>query len=202
MASSASTRRRSLPSTEADQGLMTPYESYADEVLGRARVAAEAFKKLDQPDVDRIVEAAFRAAFDARIELARLAADETGIGVFEHKVLKNAWASLLIYEQIRGRRTVGVAGARCAQRAHRDRQPRGPGARHHPAHEPHLDRHLQGPHLPQDAESDDPESRIARRGSARARRRASSAKRRFSPARRPTRFRSSRRRRSSTSTRS
>ena len=87
---------------------MAPYEAYADEVVGRARAAAEAFQKLDQEAVDRIVEAAFRAAFDARIELARLAVDETGIGVFEHKVLKNAWASLLIYEQIRGQRTVGV----------------------------------------------------------------------------------------------
>jgi acetaldehyde dehydrogenase/alcohol dehydrogenase len=55
-----------------------------------------------------MVEAAFRAAFDARIALARLAAEETGIGILEHKVIKNAWASLLIYEHIRPQRTVGI----------------------------------------------------------------------------------------------
>jgi acetaldehyde dehydrogenase/alcohol dehydrogenase len=37
-----------------------------------------------------------------------MAAEETGIGMFEHKVVKNAWASLLVFEDIRHRRTVGV----------------------------------------------------------------------------------------------
>jgi acetaldehyde dehydrogenase/alcohol dehydrogenase len=87
---------------------MSDVEAYADEIVGRARKAAVAFRALDQEQTDRIVEAAFRAAFEARIDLARLAVEETGIGVFEHKVVKNAWASLLIYEHLRGRRTVGV----------------------------------------------------------------------------------------------
>ncbi len=87
---------------------MEPFESYADEIVGRARAAAIAFRRLDQEAVDRIVEAAFRAAFNARRELAELAAEETGIGVLEHKVVKNAWSSLLIYEHIRLQRTVGI----------------------------------------------------------------------------------------------
>lgn len=87
---------------------MDPHTSYADELLDRARTAARAFRAFDQVQVDRIVEAAFKAAFDARIDLARLAHEETGMGRFEHKVVKNAWASLLIHEDLRRRRTVGV----------------------------------------------------------------------------------------------
>ncbi len=87
---------------------MDPHTTYADELLERARTAARQFRDLDQPQVDRIVEAAFKAAFDARIDLARLAHEETGMGRFEHKVVKNSWASLLIHEHLRQRRTVGV----------------------------------------------------------------------------------------------
>jgi acetaldehyde dehydrogenase/alcohol dehydrogenase len=87
---------------------MNAFETYADELLGRAREAALQFRVCDQAQVDRIVEAAFCAAFDARVDLARLAVEETGMGVFEHKVVKNAWSSLLIYEHIRHRQTVGV----------------------------------------------------------------------------------------------
>jgi acetaldehyde dehydrogenase/alcohol dehydrogenase len=84
------------------------YETYAGEVVGRAAAAAAQFRELNQEQVDRIVEAAFRAAFDARIALAELALEETGMGRLEDKIVKNAWASLLIYEHIRARRTVGV----------------------------------------------------------------------------------------------
>ena len=86
----------------------TPFEQYADELVGRALAAAVAFRRLDQEAVDRVVEAVFRSTFNARIELARLAFEETGMGVLEHKVRKNAWASLLIHEHIRHQRTVGV----------------------------------------------------------------------------------------------
>lgn len=79
-----------------------------DAVAERAVQAAEAFRGWDQEAVDRVVHAAFEAAWNSRVELARMAFEETGIGVFEHKVVKNAWASLLVYEDIRYRRTVGV----------------------------------------------------------------------------------------------
>jgi acetaldehyde dehydrogenase/alcohol dehydrogenase len=83
---------------------------YADEVVGKARTAGTALGRQDQEQTDRIVREIFRAAFAARVELARMASDETGIGYFPHKVLKNAWASLLVYEDIIYRRTVGVLG--------------------------------------------------------------------------------------------
>jgi acetaldehyde dehydrogenase/alcohol dehydrogenase len=83
-------------------------ESYADEVLGRAVQAAERMRSFDQAKVDHVVEAVYRSAYEHRMDFARLSHEETGIGVFEHKVVKNAWASLLVYETIRRQRTVGV----------------------------------------------------------------------------------------------
>jgi acetaldehyde dehydrogenase / alcohol dehydrogenase len=84
------------------------FEQYADDVVGRAWHAAERFRDFDQEQVDRIVRAVFERAYEARLELARLAYDETGMGLYEHKVVKNAWASLLVYEDIRERKTVGI----------------------------------------------------------------------------------------------
>lgn len=84
------------------------YEDYANELLGRAVAAANAFKAFDQAAVDRIVYAVFKAGYDHRLEFARIALDETGTGVFEHKVIKNVWASLLVYENIKNQKTVGA----------------------------------------------------------------------------------------------
>lgn len=87
---------------------MSTAKEYADQILDRAVAAAKAWSELDQAATDRIVRAVFEASLADRVKLGRMAFDETGIGVFEHKVLKNGWASLLVYEDIRTRRTVGV----------------------------------------------------------------------------------------------
>lgn len=105
---------------------MNAADQYTDELVTRAVKAAEVLRSFDQEQVDRIVRAAFEAAWAARIELARLAYDETGIGVFEHKVVKNAWASLLVYEDIRYRRTVGVVGDDPVAGITEIAQPKGP----------------------------------------------------------------------------
>ena len=89
---------------------------YADELVGRAQQAAAAFREFDQASVDRIVRAVYEAAYAARMQLARLALEETGMGVYEHKVVKNAWASLLVYDDIRHARTVGeITWTTCAE---------------------------------------------------------------------------------------
>jgi len=87
---------------------MDRYDEYAEEIVGRAWGAAEAYRRFTQQQVDHIVHAIFAAAFEARLELARLAHEETGMGLYEHKVIKNAWSSLLVYDDIRHRPTVGV----------------------------------------------------------------------------------------------
>jgi acetaldehyde dehydrogenase / alcohol dehydrogenase len=87
--------------------MMDPAAQYADNLVGRAAVAAAALGTYTQEQVDRIVFAVFKAAYGARMDLARLAVDETGMGVYEHKIMKNAWASLLVYADICTVRTVG-----------------------------------------------------------------------------------------------
>jgi len=78
------------------------------EIMRQARAAALAFRTFDQEATDRIVRAVYLAALDARLQLARMAHEETGIGVVEHKVLKNVIAAQLVYEDIKAQRTVGV----------------------------------------------------------------------------------------------
>ena len=79
-----------------------------DTVVADAVEAARAFRELDQEQVDRIVEAMVRAGLRAAIELAQLAIDETGFGVFEDKVVKNYVATEFLYDYLRDKRSVGV----------------------------------------------------------------------------------------------
>ncbi len=105
---------------------MDPIDRYADDLLSRAAKAAEAFRQLGQEQVDRIVEAVYKAAWNHRVALARLAVEETGMGILEDKILKNSYASLLVYEDIRARRTVGVIAHDPVLGVSEVAQPRGP----------------------------------------------------------------------------
>jgi len=79
-----------------------------DEILGKATAAAAVFSQLGQTQVDRITRAVFEAALDNRVRLAKLAAEETGMGRWQDKVLKNVVASQYVYESIKNQKTVGV----------------------------------------------------------------------------------------------
>jgi acetaldehyde dehydrogenase (acetylating) len=74
----------------------------------RAKAAAPALAELSQSQIDAIVGAAAAAATANAEAFARMAADETGYGVFEHKIQKNLFASQTVYEFIRPMQTVGV----------------------------------------------------------------------------------------------
>jgi acetaldehyde dehydrogenase / alcohol dehydrogenase len=80
----------------------------ADELVRQAREASAVFTQYSQEDVDRIVLAAAKAGASHRIELARMAANETGMGVFEDKVIKNLFATEYVYHDIKDVRTVGL----------------------------------------------------------------------------------------------
>lgn len=80
----------------------------ANEILEKALFAAAEFQQFDQEQTDQIVEAVFKAGFNARVKLAKMAQEETGIGIWEHKVLKNVIGTQLVYESIKNEKTVGV----------------------------------------------------------------------------------------------
>lgn len=88
---------RPIDSVEALQERMT--------IMRRAQ---REFAKFTQEQVDRIFFEAAMAANKARIPLAKMAVEETGMGVMEDKVIKNHYASEYIYHAYRNTKTVGV----------------------------------------------------------------------------------------------
>lgn len=79
-----------------------------EEALARTRKAEEKFSHYTEEEVDRIFLAAATAANRARIPLAKIAVEETGMGVVEDKVIKNHFASEYIYNAYRNVKTCGV----------------------------------------------------------------------------------------------
>ena len=72
------------------------------------RKAQREFAKFTQEQVDHIFFEAAMAANKTRIPLAKMAVEETGMGVMEDKVIKNHYASEYIYHAYRNTKTVGV----------------------------------------------------------------------------------------------
>ena len=72
------------------------------------RKAQQVFATYTQEQVDKIFFAAAMAANKARIPLAKMAVQETGMGVVEDKVIKNHYASEYIYNAYRDTKTCGV----------------------------------------------------------------------------------------------
>ena len=76
--------------------------------LEEIRKAQNEFATFTQEQVDKIFLAASLAANKARIPLAKMAVEETGMGVVEDKVIKNHYASEYIYNKYRYEKTCGV----------------------------------------------------------------------------------------------
>lgn len=91
-------------------GLDADLAGLAD-VRAKARAARRAFDALegaDQGTLDRYVRAMALAGTKAAAELARLAVDETGYGVYEHKIYKNRYNTGFVARWMLQRRAVGV----------------------------------------------------------------------------------------------
>ena len=76
--------------------------------IAQVRAAQEKFGEYTQEQVDAIFRAAAVAANSQRIALAKMAVEETGMGVVEDKVIKNHYASEYIYNTYKNTPTVGV----------------------------------------------------------------------------------------------
>ena len=90
-----------------------PYETTdspetLEAAIARVREAQRLYASYTQEQVDKIFLAAATAANQARIPLAKLAVEETGMGVVEDKVIKNHYASEYIYNAYRDTKTCGV----------------------------------------------------------------------------------------------
>ena len=78
------------------------------EKMAAMRKAQEIFATYSQEQVDKIFKAAATAADKMRIPLAKMAVEETGMGVMEDKVIKNHYASEYIYNAYKNTKTCGV----------------------------------------------------------------------------------------------
>ena len=78
------------------------------EAIGAMRKAQQLFATYSQEQVDKIFKAAAIAANKARIPLAKMAVEETGMGVVEDKVIKNNYAAEYIYNAYKDTKTCGV----------------------------------------------------------------------------------------------
>ena len=76
--------------------------------LDRVRAAQREFATYTQEQVDKIFFAAAMAANKARIPLAKMAVEETGMGVVEDKIIKNHYAAEYIYNAYKNTKTCGV----------------------------------------------------------------------------------------------
>ena len=83
----------------------------AEQLTKRIQELREAQKKFatyTQEQVDKIFRAAAMAANNERIRLAKMAVEETGMGIVEDKVIKNHFAAEYIYNQYKDMKTCGV----------------------------------------------------------------------------------------------
>ena len=90
-----------------DNGLVNSVETLKAKIA-EVKEAQRIFSTYTQEQVDAIFLAAATAAAQQRIPLAKLAVEDTGMGVIEDKVIKNHFASEYIYNAYKNTQTVGV----------------------------------------------------------------------------------------------
>jgi len=88
--------------------LRDEYKQAVDDLVQKARRAQEEFLRYNQEEVDAIVRAMALAGLDRHMELAKMAVEETGRGVYEDKVTKNMFATESVYHSIKYHKTVGI----------------------------------------------------------------------------------------------
>ena len=79
-----------------------------NELVEKAKKASEEYLKLDQETVDNITKAMSMAGLEHHMELAKLAVEETGRGIYEDKITKNMFATEYVYHSIKYEKTVGI----------------------------------------------------------------------------------------------
>jgi succinate-semialdehyde dehydrogenase len=85
-------------------------DSEIQTLVAAARKAQAIFETFSQEQVDAIVRDIAKYVYDNAEKLARLAVDETGIGVYEDKILKNKGKARVIWNNLKDKKSRGVIG--------------------------------------------------------------------------------------------
>ena len=94
--------KQTIPANAAVDAL-----THVEELIGKVKAAQAVYATYSQEQVDRIFRAAALAASSERIRLAKMAVEETGMGILEDKVIKNHFASEYIYNKYKDEKTCG-----------------------------------------------------------------------------------------------
>ena len=93
---------------EISQEEQQKVQNMINELVEKAKVASKEYLKLDQETVDNITKAMSMAGLEHHMELAKLAVEETGRGIYEDKITKNMFATEYVYHSIKYEKTVGI----------------------------------------------------------------------------------------------
>ena len=93
---------------QSPKPLSAARRAYLDGLAENAKLAAAEFAQFSQEQVDNVVKAMVMAGLRNAKKLARMAVDESKLGIFEDKVLKNFVATEFVWNHIKDKRTVGV----------------------------------------------------------------------------------------------
>lgn len=83
-------------------------QEHVDELVANAKTALHQLKKLDQETIDNIVHEMALAGLAKQQELAKMAVEETGRGIYEDKITKNIFATEYIWHSIKYQKTIGI----------------------------------------------------------------------------------------------
>lgn len=83
-------------------------KEYIDLLINKSREAQKEFEKFNQQQVDEVVKEIGKVVYDNAEELARMAVDETGMGVYEDKVKKNRGKAKIIWNDLKDKKSVGI----------------------------------------------------------------------------------------------
>src|SRR6188768_4109728 len=92
------------------QDPQTTANSQVQQLMDKARAAQATFESFSQETVDAIVKGIAKYVYDNAEMLARLAVDETGIGVYEDKILKNKGKARNIWNNLKDKKSRGIIG--------------------------------------------------------------------------------------------
>ena len=83
-------------------------QNMINELVEKAKIASKEYMKLEQETIDKITKAMSMAGLEHHMELAKLAVEETGRGIYEDKITKNMFATEYVYHSIKYEKTVGI----------------------------------------------------------------------------------------------
>lgn len=83
-------------------------KSYIDELVSNSRIAQSKYEKFTQEQVNEIVREIGKVVYDRAEELAKMAVEETRMGVFEDKVAKNKGKSKVIWNNLKDKKSIGI----------------------------------------------------------------------------------------------